>query len=220
MSTGSAKDANYYAEAWKFACIFLDLLHYQALMSHIAGANNCAANHFISLYPRYTQGLPPPPLQRMASPDSDWSPCTSMYGVQALLVETGHAQHERHTIQEFLTTCPSTIKPVELQCQPQNPHLYFLLSFITQHSICHNQSILMLAVTHHFLTKCLSCLHQVLKSICKGRDTILHHQVCHPITIDVMKGIKKALSEQLYSLVSIFVCSSDFTNPINNWLHP
>ena len=66
-----------------------------------------------------------------------------MYGVEALLAETSHPQHEKHTIQEFLTTCPSTIKPVELQCQPQNPHLYFLLSCITQLIVCHNQSILM-----------------------------------------------------------------------------
>ena len=37
-------------------------------------------------------------------------------GMVHYLVETGHAQHERHTVQEFLTTCPSTIKPEELLC--------------------------------------------------------------------------------------------------------
>ena len=85
MSTGSAKDANYYVEAWKFACIFLGLLHYRVLTSDIVEANDSAADHSISLYPLYTQGLQPPPLQRMASPDSDWPPCTSMYGTEALL---------------------------------------------------------------------------------------------------------------------------------------
>ena len=70
------------------------------------------------------------------------------------------------------------------------------------------------AFTHHFLTKSLSYLHQVLKGICEGRATILPHQVCHPITINVMEGIKKALSEQLHNLAFFtFICSSDFTNP-------
>ena len=77
-----------------------------------------------------------------------------------------------------------------------------------------------LAVTHDFLIKHLSCIHQVLKGICEGRDNWLHHKVYHPIAISIMKEIKKALSEQLHDLVSTFVCISDFTKPVNNWLHP
>ena len=94
-----------------------------------------------------------------------------------------------------------------------SPLLHHATYYIQQSKYSYMDS---LTITHNFLTKCLSCLHQILKGICEGRDTILRHQVCHPIAIDVMKGIKKALSEQLHNLVfSTFVGISDFTNPIN-----
>ena len=74
-----------------------------------------------------------------------------------------------------------------------------------------------LEFTHHFLTKCISHLHQVLKGIRKDRVTILP-QVCHPITIEVMKGIKKALSEQSHNFT--FLGSSEFTNPSTTGCNP
>ena len=119
-------------------CLYvLVLLHYWASMLDIAGANSSTANYYISLHPCYTHGFPLPPLQRMAFLDSDWTACTSMYSTETFLAKTSHTQHGRNTIQEFLTTCPSTIK-----------HLYFLPSCVTQLIICHNQSILMQSPWH------------------------------------------------------------------------
>ena len=124
-----------------FICNWICENVYRIIPTNPVPNNGSTANHSISLYPCYIHGLPLPPLQRMASSDSDWTPSTSMYSTETLLAETSQAQYERNTIQEIFTTCFSTIKPVELQCQPQNPHLYFLLSCIMQFIICHNQSI-------------------------------------------------------------------------------
>ena len=50
-------------------------------MAHI----QCCRPFYLIIPTLYTQGHQPLPLQRMASPDSDWSPWTSMYGPEALL---------------------------------------------------------------------------------------------------------------------------------------
>ena len=55
----------------------------------------------------------------------------------------------------------------------------------------------------------------------QGRVNILPHQVCHPITIKVMKRIKKALSEQPHDLAFLaFLGSIEFTKPAITGCNP
>ena len=91
--------------------------------------------------------------------------------------------------------------------------------------ICHNQSTLMQSSWHLHIISSQNASHAFTRFLwvyAKAElRTILHHQVCHPIANDVMKGIKKALSVQLHNLAFFtFICSSEFTNSLNNWLHP
>ena len=146
-----------------------------------------------------------------------------MYSTETLLVETSHAQHERNIIQEFLTTRPSTIKPISYSANLRIHTCIF--SYLVSHNLSYAIIKVYLCgvpgIYTSFPYKMLLQLHQVLKGICKDRVTISPHQVCHSIAIDVMKGIKKALSEQPHNLAFFtFLGSSEFTNPLNNWMQP
>ena len=162
------------------------------------------------------------PLQKTASPDSYWD--TLHFNVRRRGIISGdqpHSTWKTYNLRvphymSFDNQASRVTVPTSESTLVFSPILHHATYYVPQSKYTYVDS---LVVTHHFFTKCLSCLHQVLKGICKGRDTI-HHQVCCPITIDVMKRIKKALSEQLHNLVfSTFICSSDFTNSINNWLY-
>ena len=111
----------------------------------------------------------------------------------------------------FYNQASRVTKPTADSTLVFSPNFYHATYHIPQSKYTYAES---LAFTHHFLTKYFSRLHRILKSICKDRVTISPHQVCHPIIIDVMKGIEKALSEQPYNLAFfMFLGSNEFTNP-------
>ena len=177
MYTGSAKDAEYYVEAFKLLVFSRPVTLSSFDVRHCRGQRCCYRPFRLNiptLYPRPST---------VTTTEDDISrfrleACTSMYGTVALQAQTSRAEHERHTTLGSLAACSSTIKPVEYRATSR----IFPLSCIMQLIFCHNQGILMwiLWQLHLISSKRLSCRHQVLKGICGGRDNWLHQQVYHP----------------------------------------
>ena len=177
MYTGSAKDAEYYVEAFKLLVFSRPVTLSSFDVRHCRGQRCCYRPFCLNiptLYPRpSTVTTTEDGISRFRL-----EACTSMYGTVALQAQTSRAEHERHTTLGFLAACSSTIKPVEYRATSR----IFPLSCIMQLIFHHNQGILMwiLWQLHMISSKRLSCRHQVLKGICGGRDNWLHQQVYHP----------------------------------------
>ena len=146
MSTGSAKDSNYYAETQKFVCIFFQACYTIKFSCHTLQGPIVVLPTNPS---HYTHAIPKA---------FHCHHCGGWY----LQTQTGHpalqCMVQRHCQQRLATLIMKVIQfnsgvshcmSFDNQASrvtvptPESTHLYFLLSCITQPIICHNKSILM-----------------------------------------------------------------------------
>ena len=149
MYTGSAKDAEYYVEAFKLLVFSRPVTLSSFDVRHCRGQRCCYRPFCVNiptLYPRpSTVTTTEEGISRFRL-----EACTSMYGTVALQAQTSRAEHERHTTLGFLAACSSTIKPVEYRATSRifSPILHHATHVLPQPR---HTYVDLVAVTHDFL---------------------------------------------------------------------